>query len=120
MNDFNEIIKKYKNVSTCLLKISENITTFKKLEHSNIFSFLLFHFSKRFIDEEDLSNILYFYKKDLFNKHDFFEDFKKKALIFSKYFSSRDELSNIEEDIKIKSNNPNNINDINNKYFIKK
>ena len=67
MNDFNEIIKNYKNVSACLLKISENITTFKKIKHSIIFSFLLCYFSKRFIDEEDLSNILYFYKKDLFN-----------------------------------------------------
>lgn len=120
MNDFNEIIKKYKNASACLIKISENITNFKALEHSIIFSYLLCHFSKRFIDVKDLSNILYFYKKGSFNKTDFFENFKKIAFIFSNYFSSKDKLSNIEEDIKIENNNQNNINEINNNYFIKK
>jgi hypothetical protein len=68
---------------------------------------------------KDLSNILYFYKKGSFNKTDFFENFKKIAFIFSNYFSSKDKLSNIEEDIKIENNNQN-INEINNKYFIKK
>jgi len=115
MNDFNEIIENYKKDSLCLLKISENIKNFKKIDHSIIFTYLLCYFSKNNINVEDLSIILNFYQKDKFNTNDFFENFKKVSFIFSNYFSKKNDLSNIDEGSRFE----NNISHHNNYNFIK-
>ena len=114
MNDFSQIIENYKEVSPCLLKISENIKNFQRIEHSIIFTYLFCYFSKNNISVEDLSNILNFYKKDSFNTNNFFENFKKISFIFSNYFTKKNNLSNIEEGPKVINNNsPYNYNFIN-------
>ena len=129
MNNFTEIIENYKNVSPFLLKITENIKNFKRIEHSIIFGYLLCYFSTKIINVEDLSNILNSYQQDTFNTNDFFENFKKIAFIFSNYFSSKTDLSNIDKGIvknSISNNNynfiknTNKLNSYNNNSFIKK
>ena len=61
MNDFTKIIDNYKEVSPCLLKISENIKNFQRIEHSVIFTYLFCYFSKKNISVEDLSTIFNLY-----------------------------------------------------------
>ena len=41
MNDINEIIKKYKNVSLCLLKISENMDILKNRTFNYFFIYIM-------------------------------------------------------------------------------
>ena len=111
MNDFSEIIENYQEVSPCLLKITENIKNFQRIEHSIIFTYLFCYYSKNNINEKDLSNILNNYNKDKFNTNNFFDNFKKISYIFSDYFSKQKDLSNIEEGPKVINNNlPNNYN----------
>ena len=115
MNDFTKIIDNYKEVSPCLLKISENIKNFQRIEHSVIFTYLFCYFSNKNISVEDLSNIFNFYKKDIFNTNNFFDNFKKISFIFSNYFSKKNDSSNIEEGSNnINNNSHNNYNFINN------
>ena len=88
MEDFNTIIEKYNDFSKILIRIKENLDSFKNISHPLIFSFLIGYFSKdKIINIKDMKQIYIQYENGIFNqKNNFFTDFKEIASMFSNYF----------------------------------
>ena len=94
MNDFNIIIQNYKNFYPCLLEINKNYKNLKNSSHLYIFSYLVGYYSYMKINISDFKPIFEEYKNDVFDRNDFFVDFKKITNLFCNYFRNKNDNVN--------------------------